>query len=218
METIKLLERDINGKKNKVLLKEGFIPAVIYNSKKESRNVMLDSSIAKKLVREVKSTTILDIELDDKIFKAIVKEIDFNPVTDELRHISFFEIDETKDMIFTIPFELIGIAPAVKNNLGVLVQVLNDIEVRCKVNEIIPSFIVDISKLEHPGQSISVDELNIPEVMGIINEDLKTATIVTITDLQSEEAISPITPTEGESAEGGVQTEGENTKDQASTE
>ncbi len=104
-------------------------------------------------------------------------------------------------MIFTIPFELIGIAPAVKNNLGVLVQVLNDIEVRCKVNEIIPSITVDISKLEHPGQSISVDELNIPEVMEIMNEDLKTATIVTITDLQSEEAIAPVVPAEGEVAE-----------------
>lgn len=218
MEKIKFLERDIKGKKNKVLRREGFIPASVYNAKTESKNIMLDSSVAKRLAKEATSTTILDIELDDKSFKAIVKEIDYNPVTDELRHISFFEIDETKDMIFTIPFELIGIAPAVKNNLGVLVQVLNDIEVRCKVNEIIPSITVDISKLEHPGQSISVDELNIPEVMEIMNEDLKTATIVTITDLQSEEAIAPVVPAEGEVAEGEVPTEGDATGDQVSAE
>lgn len=202
MEKIKFLERDINGKKNKDLRRDGFVPAVVYNAKTESKNIMIDSTTAKKLAREATSTTILDVDLDGKTFKTIVKEVDYNPVTEDLRHISFFEIDETKDMVFTIPFELIGIAPAVKNNLGVLVQVLNDIDVRCKVNEIIPSIDVDISKLEHPGQSIGVDELNIPEAMEIMNEDLKNATVVTITELQAEEILTPEVPEEGEVAEG----------------
>lgn len=214
MEEIKFLERDTNGKKNKILRSEGFIPAVVYNSKTESKNIMLDASVALKLLNEATSTTILDVDFGDKKFKAIVKEVDYNPVTDELRHISFFEIDETKDMIFTIPFELTGIAPAVKNNLGVLVQVLDDIEVRCKVNEIIPSITVDITKLEHPGQSISVDELNIPEAMEIMNDDLKTATVVTITELQSEEILTPETPEEGEETEGAETDEGEGTENE----
>lgn len=201
MEKITFLERDIDGKKNKVLRREGFIPAAVYNAKTESKNIMIDSSIAKKLVREATSTTILDAELDGKTFKAIIKEVDYNPVTEDLRHLSFFEIDETQDMVFTIPFELLGVAPAVKNNLGVLVQVLNDIDVRCKVNEILPSIEVDISKLEHPGQSIGVDELNIPEAMEIMNEDLKTATVVTITELQSEEVVTTVEE-DGEEKEG----------------
>jgi len=208
MEKITFLARDINRKKNKVLRKEGFVPAVVYNAKTESKNIMLDSSTAQKLTREATSTTILDGELDGKTFKTIVKDIDYNPITDDLRHISFFEIDETKDMVFTIPFELVGIAPAVKNNLGVLVEVLSDIDVRCKVNEIIPSIPVDISKLERPGQSIRVDELDIPEKMEIINSDLKNATVVTITELQVEEVIKP-TVEEGEEVEGEEQTEGE---------
>lgn len=201
MEKILFLERDINGKKNKVLREEGFIPAVVYNAKTESKNVMIDSSLAKKIARDATSTTILDGELEGKAFKTIVKEIDYNPITDDVRHIAFFEIDETKDMVFTIPFELIGVAPAVKNNLGVLVQVLDDIDVRCKVNEIIPSINVDISKLEHPGQSIGVDELNIPEALEIMNEDLKNATVVTITELQAETVVEP------ETAEGDEATE-----------
>ena len=207
MEKIKFLERDIKGKKNKVLRSEGLVPSVVYNAKTESKNIMLDSSVAKKVAREATSTTILDVDLDGKTFKTIVKEVDYNPVTDEIRHISFFEIDETKDMVFTIPFELIGIAPAVKNNLGVLVQVLDDIQIRCKVNELVPSFNVDISKLDHPGQSIGVDELDIPDSMEIMNEDLKNATVVTITELQAEEILTPETPEEGEVVEG--ESEGE---------
>lgn len=191
MEKIKFLERDVNGKKNKILNKEGFIPAVVYNAKTESQNIMLDSSIAKRIVRSATSTTILDAELEDKVFKVVVKEVDMNPLTDELKHIAFFEIDESKEMVFSIPFELIGISPAVKNNLGVMVKVMDALDVRCKVNDLIPSIKVDISGLEHPGQSIYVEDLDIPKNISFINEDVKHSTVVTITEVQEEIITTP---------------------------
>lgn len=216
MEKVKFLERDLNGKKNKILLKDGFVPAVVYNAKTESKNIMLDTSTAKQILKNATSTTILDTELDGKSFKVVVKEIDINPITEELRHISFFEIDESKDMVFSIPFEIIGISPAVKNNLGVLVEVMDSIEVRCKVNDLIPSIKVDISGLEHPGQSISIDELEIPKDISLINEELKNATVVTITEMQ-EEIVS--TPTESETTTTETSTEAEgSTETQAASE
>ncbi|HNW33216.1 MAG TPA: 50S ribosomal protein L25 [Candidatus Dojkabacteria bacterium] len=216
MEKVKFLERDINGKKNKILLKDGFVPAVVYNAKTESKNIMLDTSTAKQILKNATSTTILDTELDGKSFKVVVKEIDINPVTEELRHISFFEIDESKDMVFSIPFEIIGISPAVKNNLGVLVEVMDSIEVRCKVNDLIPSIKVDISGLEHPGQSISIDELEIPKNISLINEELKNATVVTITEMQ-EEIVSTPTESETTTAEASTEAEG-STETQAASE
>lgn len=216
MEKVKFLERDLNGKKNKILLKDGFVPAVVYNAKTESKNIMLDTSTAKQILKNATSTTILDTELDGKSFKVVVKEIDINPVTEELRHISFFEIDESKDMVFSIPFEIIGISPAVKNNLGVLVEVMDSIEVRCKVNDLIPSIKVDISGLEHPGQSISIDELEIPKNISLINEELKNATVVTITEMQ-EEIVSTPTESETTTAEDSTEAEG-STETQAASE
>ena len=216
MEKVKFLERDLNGKKNKILLKDGFVPAVVYNAKTESKNIMLDTSTAKQILKNATSTTILDTELDGKSFKVVVKEIDINPITEELRHISFFEIDESKDMVFSIPFEIIGISPAVKNNLGVLVEVMDSIEVRCKVNDLIPSIKVDISGLEHPGQSISVDELEIPKDISLINEELKNATVVTITEMQ-EEIVSTPTESETTAAEASTEAEG-STETQAASE
>ena len=216
MEKVKFLERDLNGKKNKILLKDGFVPAVVYNAKTESKNIMLDTSTAKQILKNATSTTILDTELDGKSFKVVVKEIDINPITEELRHISFFEIDESKDMVFSIPFEIIGISPAVKNNLGVLVEVMDSMEVRCKVNDLIPSIKVDISGLEHPGQSISIDELEIPKNISLINEELKNATVVTITEMQ-EEIVSTPTESETTTAEASTETEGP-TETQAASE
>jgi large subunit ribosomal protein L25 len=212
MEKITFQKREIQGKKSKKLYEEGFIPAVVYNSKGESRNIQITSSEAVKITKEATSTTILDADLDGKILKVLVKEIDVNPLTEQIRHIAFFEIDESKEMVFTIPFEIVGVSPAVKNNLGILVDVLNSIDVRCKLSALVPFIEIDVTKLEHPGQSISVNEINIPEGMALVNDELATATIVTITELQEEVIIEPevVEGEEGEGVEGEEGEEGTN--------
>jgi len=209
MEKIVLAKRNIIGSKSKNLLKENITPAVIYNAKGESTNIQLDSSIAGQISREATSTTIYDTELDGKSSKVLVKEIDFNPLTEELRHISFFEIDESKPMVFTIPFHIVGISPAVKNNLGVLIEALDSIEVRCKLSDLQPFIEIDISGLDHPGQSIAVEDIKLPEGMNLINEETKKATIVTVTEPEKEEEIVAPVAAEGEVAEGAESTTAE---------
>ena len=200
METITLQKREILGKKSRNLLAEGFVPAVLYNSKRESTNVQVDASTAKQIVKVATSTTIFDVTLEGKTSKVLVKDIDINPVTDVIRHISFFEIDESKKMVFTIPFNIIGVSPAVKNNLGTLVKVLPSIDVRCTLAELKPNITIDISGLEHPGQIIGVNDITLPEGMELINKEMEQATIITITELQKEEVVV-VTPAEGEEAD-----------------
>lgn len=206
METITLEKRELLGKKSQNLLAQGFIPAVVYNAKGDSTNLQINASAGKKLVRVATSTTIIEVKIGDKTIKALVKDVDLNPVTEEIRHIAFFEIDESKEMVFSIPFEIIGISPAVKNNLGILVKVLSDIDVRCKLADLVPSISVDISGLDHPGQIIGVHDIKLPEGMELINKDLEQATIVTITEIQKEEEVV-VAPVEGAPVEG-VATEG----------
>ena len=220
MEKISFEKRNPKEKKAKVLLKEGKTPAVVYNSKTESTPIMIDSSIAKKILKEATSATILDAQLDGKDMKVIVKDIDMNPVTDEIRHISFFEIDETKEMVFSIPFNIVGISPAVKNNLGVLVQVMPSLEVKCKVKDLVPHIEVDVSSLGHPGQTITVSNLQIPENISFVNDEIKNATVVTITEMQEEEVVQTApeeeTTAEGETAE--AETPAEGTQEEAKKE
>ncbi|MBP5204283.1 50S ribosomal protein L25 [bacterium] len=216
MEKTELTIRDTKAKKPANLLKDGLTPAVVYNAKTESKSVMLDSAVARKLVKNSTTATILDMSLDGKDIKAIIKEVDRNPVTGELRHIAFFEIDETKEMAFTIPFKITGMSPAVKNNLGVLIEVHNAIDVKCKVGDLVPFIEVDISTLAHPGQSISVSDVKIPE--GItVNQDQADATIVTVTELQKED-VSKVEATEESAEEGEASAEEPAATEEASAE
>ncbi len=205
MEKLTLQKREITGKKVKNLKKEGLTPAVVYNSKGESRNVSIDSSDADWLYRNTTSTTILDTEFGKDTFKSLVKEFGINPVTEEINHVSLFEIDEKASMVFTIPFRLVGISPAVKNNLGVLINVLDSIDVKCQLAKLQPDIEIDISNLTHPGQTINVDDIKLPEGMSLINDDQASAAIVTITEAQKIEEVEPVV-TEGEEGE---ETEGE---------
>ncbi len=214
MEKLQLQKREITGKKVRHLRKESLTPAVVYNAKGESFNVAMKTTDADWISRNTTSTTILETTLGNDSFKTLVKELDINPVTDEINHVSLFRIDESVPMVFTIPFNIIGISPAVKNNLGVLVEVLNSIEVRCKLSDLKSSIDIDISKLENVGQTINVDDIKLPEGMSLINDEQAKATIVTITEVQKVEEVV-VAPAEEEAVvEGEAPAEGEETTEE----
>lgn len=218
MDSIEFQPRQLTGNRAARLLKEGVIPAVVYNSKGESHNIQITNAVAENLQRTATSTTILDAQLEGKGIKVMVKDIDVDPRIDTPRHISFFQIDENAPMIFTVPFNLIGVSPAVKNNLGVLVKALSSIDVRGKMADLVPAIEIDISTLEHPGQSISVSDIALPNGLELPNEDHAHSAIVTITQLQKEEDLSAPVVAEGEEAATEGETEEGETPAQEATE
>ena len=234
MEKLKLQKREVTGKKVKALREQGFIPVVVYNTKTESFNLSISESDAQKLYRGATSTTIFDTEVDGKDIKCVVKDFDTNSVTGRINHISLFEIDENAPMVFTIPFTLVGVSPAVKNNLGILVNALDSIDVRCQLKKLQPEIAIDISKLTEPGQTISVEDITLPEGMTLVNDDVLTTAIVTIADAQkiedamvadkeaaveaAAEAAAETEEAEGEGEESVEGEEGEGTEGEATEE
>lgn len=211
MEKIKLQKRELTGKKIKQMREKDLIPAVIYNSKGDSTNLSLEKGIAIQLYRVATPTTILDVEIEGKDSKAIIKDFDINPKTTELLHVSFFEIDPKVVMDFTLPFTLKGVSPAVKNNLGILIQVSDSVKVRGKLEDLIAEIVIDVSHLDHPGQTISMEDIELPKGLELVHEGDEAMPIATITQLQKVEVVEEeeAKDEEGEEAEEGEETEGE---------
>lgn len=201
MQVIEFIIREKLGKSSKQLLNEGLIPAVVYNAKTESTPIQVSEKLVHTLLKTATSTTIIDATVGDKKMKVVLKGVERNPLTDTVRHLSFFQIDESAPMHFTIPFNIIGVSPAVKNNLGILVKALAGLNVRCRLADLIPQIDIDVSELEHPGQSISVSDLKLPEGITLPNDEQAHSAIVTITELQKVEEVKPVT-TEETTAEG----------------
>jgi len=112
-------------------------------------------------------------------------------------------------MNFTLPFTFKGISPAVKNNIGILVQISDSISVRGKLEDLIPEIEIDVTGLEHPGQTISMEDVNLPKGLELIHKDDEDLPIATITQLQKIEVIEEPEPEEEEGVEGEEDVEGE---------
>ncbi len=134
------------------------------------------------------------------------------PVKIQLDIFLFFEIDEKAELTFDMPFVLTGVSPAVKNNIGVLIQPTKSVTVRAKAKDVVPHIEIDISNLENIGDAIVLEEIEIPTGVELFNPEDINNTIVTITDLQKqvEEEVEETEDEEGlEEEEGATEGEGE---------
>jgi len=214
IQKIQLQKRELTGKKAKRLLKDELIPAVIYNAKGESTSVKGSYGEIVKLLANSTTTTIIDVDIDGKTVKAIIKDVDKDPITDHVRHIAFFEIDEKTEMEFSIPFSLTGESPAVKNNLGVLIQVSQKLAVKTKLANLVPEISVDISKLSTPGMTISVEDIKLPSGIVLVRKEDEKLAIVTVTKIQKQ--LEVVENEENEESE--ESTEGETAEDETEAE
>lgn len=183
---LKLMKRSLLGRKSKNLQKENFTSGVVYNSKTESTPVQVESNTLLKHLKNVSLTTIFDLDIEGKAIKALIKEIQKNPITDKITHISFFEIDPQKEMRFEVPISITGISLAVKNNLGTLIVVKDSLELKCTLDKLPENIVVDISKLDNIGDTIQIKDINLPEGVKLVRKEDLALTLITISELEKE--------------------------------
>jgi len=106
-------KREGTGKKAaKAYRRESLIPCVLYGGEE-----VVHFTVTKDGVRKLIYTPevqLVDLTIDGKNYKAVLKEIQFHPVSDELLHIDFLQIFEDKPVVLEIPIELSGLAEGVK--------------------------------------------------------------------------------------------------------
>lgn len=202
MTTIKLDKREIKGKKTKSLRRQGIVPAVIYD--KTGNSTMVQGNLGEfvRVLKGATTTTVIEIDLDGKSHKTFIKEVETDPITDEIVHIAFFEVNDQDVITYELPISLTGVSIAVKNNLGVLVQPTQSLYVRSTLKDMRPMLEIDISPLEHPGQSINLSDIVLPDGVEFVRKDAEDKAIATITELQKlVEEDETVTTAEGEEGE-----------------
>lgn len=205
--------REISGKKVKVLRKEGIVPASIYGPRRKSTNIQFDKKAFISLFKTIGFNQFFDLKIEGetKKSKALVKEIQKNPLNDHLVSVSLYEIDEETKINVDVPIEIIGESPAVKLNLGFLIIQNESLDVHCFPKDLPSSIKIDISKLENPGDVISVSDIQLPEGVEFSSEVEPSSAIVYIGTAQKEEEVA--VAAESETAEGEQTTTEETAKE-----
>jgi large subunit ribosomal protein L25 len=153
------------------LRKAGKIPAIIYGLDKESIPISLSLDDIKNILKMEKGqNTILRIERDDKIHvEAMLKEIQYDYLSDNIIHADFIRIDLNKPIDVSVPVVAKGEPIGVRVEDGIFDFITRHVEVRC-LPTMIPSEIkIDVSDL-HSGHSIKVEELEVGEGVQFISD------------------------------------------------
>lgn len=161
---LKGVKRAETGKKaTRELRKEGKIPCVIYGSKKDSEGkvVATDFAVTFEAIRKLVYTPdifVVNLDIDGQATKAVMREIQFHPVKDNILHVDFYEITEGQPITMDVPISLDGHAKGVREG-GVLMGLTRRLQVLGQYQDIPEKLHIDVSDLGI-GKSIKVGDLS----------------------------------------------------------
>jgi large subunit ribosomal protein L25 len=192
----------------KNLRNAGLIPGVFYQRGFDNITIAVKELQLNLLVKSVVAR-IINLNLPNNIqYKSILKDVQFDPVTDKPIHFDLIGIREDEKIILNIPVLLEGTAIGQKDG-GLVQYLLRKIEVECLPKDIPESIILNIENL-NIGDSIHVKNLSIENVDIRLNPD---TTIVSIIPPTVEAApVVAVAPVEGEAEEAKAEPEVVQTK------
>lgn len=152
------------GKKaSKLLRKEGWIPCNLYGEAKDENGLPKAMSFASPMteLRNIVYTPhiyVINLIIDGENHTAVLKELQFHPVTDALLHVDFYEINDKKPITIGIPVKLTGLAQGIRDG-GRMNLSIRKINVTAKYQDIPEHLDIDVTDLKI-GKSIKVGDLH----------------------------------------------------------
>lgn len=154
---------DLGKKASKEIRKQGMVPCNIYGEKKDANGAPEALAFTAPLseLRKIIYTPhiyVVDINIDGEHHTAILKEIQFHPVTDAPLHVDFFEVNDQKPITMGVPVKLVGLAQGVRDG-GRMNLTVRKINITAPYQQIPEHLDVDVTALKI-GKSIKVGELS----------------------------------------------------------
>jgi large subunit ribosomal protein L25 len=229
---LKVEERKVLGKQVKKLRRDGILPCNIYGKGIKSTAVQVPQKDFDAVYKEAGETGLVDIELGDKVTPVLIHNMqkDFRG---NILHADFFQVNLKEKVKTMIPLEIVGEPKAVLDKIGLLMNILSEVEVEALPAELPENIEVNVEHLTNIDDQVTVADLKVPEGVTVLTEAeqviSKIGELVTkeaaaeaaaeeaAAEAAKEEAGVETAPVEGEAAaEGGA--EGEAPKEEAKPE
>lgn len=170
---------DLGKKASKLLRKEGMIPCNLYGEAVEDgKPVALAFACPFTELRKIiytPHTYVVKLEIDGEPHTAIMKEIQFHPVTDAPLHVDFLEVNDQKPITIAIPVKLNGLAQGVRDG-GRMNLSIRKINVIAPYQQIPEHLDIDVTNLRI-GKSIKVGDLSFEGLQMATSKDVVVCSI-----------------------------------------
>jgi len=156
----------------------GRVPAVIYGRGRETQPLEVEARALEQALHGVEpASTIIELSVDGKTTKTLIREIQRHPVRPDIIHVDFYEIHAEEKVTLKVPVHLVGSPDGVRNAGGVLDQVTREVEIEVLPDNIPDRVELDVTALKI-GDSLHVRDLQIPQATILTSADLTIATVV----------------------------------------
>ena len=185
------LREDSSRGKNEArrLRASGRVPAVVYGAKKASVAVSVDPKQITRILHSASGhNTIFDLDLGSEKTKAMIVDWQYEPLKGKLLHIDMKRIAMDEKIRVSVPVHLTGEATGVKQQGGILDQIMREVEIECLPGDIPSSIDADISHLVF-GQVLRVADLPHGGSIKFITDENQA--VAHITSVKEEVAPTP---------------------------
>src|SRR5436305_8107630 len=151
--------RQLIGKRVRRLYREGKLPAVVYGHNAAPTPLTLDRLEFQKVYVKSGRTHLVDLAIDGKTEKVLVREIQTHPRRLGPIHVDFYQVNLQEKIEVEVPIHLTGESAAVKRGDADILQPLHSIRVECLPSDIPEAFEVDLTPLEETESELRVSEI-----------------------------------------------------------
>jgi large subunit ribosomal protein L25 len=179
------------GTKNNArrIRREGKIPAVVYGAGKDSASISVDPRVVTRILNsETGHNTIFDLTLNGEKTKAMIVDWQYEPIKGRLLHIDLKRIALDKVLRVSVPIFLVGEAAGVKQEGGILEQMLREVEIECLPADIPSHIDVDVAHLTF-GKVLRVADLPHSDKLKFLTDENQP--VAHVTSVKEEVVATP---------------------------
>jgi large subunit ribosomal protein L25 len=159
----KIREEKVN---NNELRNKGYVPAVLYGPKIKNANIMVSKKDLAQAYESAGESTLLKLVIageKNKEYMVLIHQTAFDPVSDELIHVDFYQPRLDEEIEADVSLEFVGQSTAVNTLGGVLIKNMHEITVRALPQNLPREIEVDISTLKTFDDIIHIKDLKLTE-------------------------------------------------------
>ena len=178
----------------------GRTPGIVYGGEGQPQLIELDhNNLWHALKKEAFHASVLDMDLDGKAAKVLLRDVQFHPFKQLVLHVDFQRVDAKTKLHMKVPVHYTGAeeSPAVKTDKALVTILVNELEVTCMPGDLPESLPVDLSGLEK-NAALHVSDIKLPKRVVLSARGNKgDPALVSIT---MPAAVEEAAPAEGEAA------------------
>jgi large subunit ribosomal protein L25 len=181
------------------LRRAGKVPAVIYGHGRDAQALTVHEAELDKILATAGTSTMVELKLGERTVRTLIREVQRHPTRSQVLHIDFLEVHAGEKLTVRAPIHLVGSPEGVRNQGGVLDQILREIEIRVLPRNMPESVEVDVNELS-VGHSLHVRDIEVANAEILDDPDKTICTVVpprveaepvVVAEEEEEEALEP---------------------------